>query len=214
MEKNPEKMNWVWEDMLREITNIGSGNAATALSGLLNRPISQSVPEIKLVSLSQMPKIMGGAEKIVMAGMLAISGDISGYLLMIIEPEQVKQILSAVKGNSLLSDDPIVLTQLSEMEVSILSETVNIMGGSYLSAVCELTGLKAVTSIPYLCTDMIGAVLNIAIAEVGKTGDYAVLFSSEFYNEDEKIDGKLLLIPEESSCKKIMESIGSVYGTT
>ena len=213
MNSNLDHINETWEDVLREIANIGSGHAATALSALLNRPITQSIPEIMLVSLSDMPRIMGGAETVVMAGMLAITGEISGHLLMILDIDQAEKIISMVKGEPVCSVERKSLQRFSVMDKSVLSETVNIMGGSYLTAVCEFTKQKALPSIPYLCVDMMGAVLNIAIAEVGKTGDYAILFQSDFFNEDEMIGGRLLMIPDENSCKKIMESLGLSDGT-
>lgn len=213
MNGNPDHLNEMWEDVLKEIANIGSGNAATALAALLNHPITQSLPEIMLVPLSDVPRMMGGAEKVVVAGLLEISGDISGYLLMIIDLDQAEKMVFMVTGDSTPDGEGAGLRRFSAMDRSVLSETVNIMGGSYLTAVCEFTGLKAAPSVPYLCVDMTGAVLNIAIAEIGKTGDYAMLFRSELYNDNERIDGNLFLIPDESTCEKIMKSLGLDDGT-
>jgi chemotaxis protein CheC len=208
-----DNLNDMWEDVFKEIANIGSGNAATALSALLNRPIAQSLPEILLVPLSEVPQIMGGAEKVVVAGLLAISGEISGYLLMILDIDQAEKIIAMVAGEPACDDDGSALRRFSVFGKSVLSETVNIMGGSYLTAICDFTELEAAPSVPCLCVDMTGAVLNIAIAEIGKTGDYAILFRSELFNDNERIDGNLLLIPDEHSCKKIMGSLGFSDGT-
>ena len=40
-------------DALREVFNIGSGNAATSLSFLLNRKIDMGIPNIKIVRLEE-----------------------------------------------------------------------------------------------------------------------------------------------------------------
>lgn len=213
MNGNLDNLNDMWEDVFKEIANIGSGNAATALSALVNRPIAQSLPEIMLVPISEVPRIMGGAEKVVVAGLLAISGEISGYLLMILDLDQAEKVIAMVAGESACADDGQGLRRFSVLGKSVLSETVNIMGGSYLTAVCEFTNLHAAPSVPCLCVDMTGAVLNIAIAEIGKAGDYAILFRSELYNDNERIDGNLLLIPDENSCEKIMGSLGLADGT-
>ncbi|NCB50673.1 MAG: CheY-P-specific phosphatase CheC [Clostridia bacterium] len=213
MNGNPKNLNGIWEDVFKEIANIGSGNAATALSSLLDRTIIQSVPEIVFVPLSDVPGIMGGAEKVVMAGLLAISGDIEGYLLMILDLDQAGKIISMVTGEPEGTNGEKSLRRFSVLDKSVISEIVNIIGSSYLSAVCEFTNLVAVPSVPYLCVDMTGAVMNIAIAEIGKTGDYAILFRSELYNDNERIDGNLLLIPDENSCRKIMTSLGLSDGT-
>ena len=44
MVKNINELNNIHLDVLREIGNIGSGNAATALANLLNRKINMDVP--------------------------------------------------------------------------------------------------------------------------------------------------------------------------
>jgi chemotaxis protein CheC len=161
-----------------------------------------------LLPLSEVAGILGGAEKVVIAGMLAISGDISGYLIMMLDLEQAEKIISMVKGEPAKKSGKLSLQRFSALDKSVLCETVNIMGGAYLTAVCEFTGLQAMPSIPYLSVDMIGAVLSIAVAEMGKTGDYTILFRSELTNDEERIIGNLFLIPDECSCGKIMESLG------
>ncbi len=79
-----------------------------------------------------------------------------------------------------------------------------------MTAISELTGLRAYPSTPYLCVDMVGAVLSLAIAEAGKAGDFAVFFQSELFNEQERIIGDVFLIPDQSSCEKILQSLGYV----
>jgi chemotaxis protein CheC len=208
LNKNTDRINEMWSDVLGEIANIGSGHAATSLSVLLGREVAQSLPKVMLLPLPDVAGILGGAEKVVIAGMLAISGDISGYLIMMLEPDQAEKIISMVKGETAKNSGKLSLQRFSALDKSVLSETVNIIGGSYLTAICEFTSLKAMPSIPYLCVDMIGAVLSIAMAEMGKMGDYTILFQSELSNDEEKILGNLFLIPDECSCTKIFKSLG------
>lgn len=208
MNHDTENMDELRKDVLTEIANIGSGHAASALAALLGRPIVQSVPSVRFVPLAQMPDLLGGAEKIVVAGMLRVKGDFSGYLLLFLDFEQAEKVISLVKGKPARRIREGSRHRFSVLDKSVLSETVNIMGGSYLTAIAEFTNLKVVQSVPYLCVDMVGAVLSIAMTETGKTGDLAVMFESELYNEKERIIGNLFLIPEESSCNIILRSLG------
>jgi chemotaxis protein CheC len=207
LNNNSEKMNELQEDVLKEIANIGSGHAATALAELLGRPIVQSLPSVRLVPLAEIPELLGGAEKVAVVGMLRITGDFAGYLMMVLDFEQAVKIISMVRGRRKrqAGQSP---HRFSAMEKSVLSETVNIMGGSYLTAIAEFTNLKVAPSVPYLCVDMVGAVISVAVAETGKAGDFAVLFQSELFNEKERIIGDLFLIPDESSCNTIFQSLG------
>jgi chemotaxis protein CheC len=201
-------MDELQHDVLKEIANIGAGHAASALSALLNRPIVQSVPEIEPVPISKLQDVIGNAEKVVVGGMVDIDGDFSGYLMMLLDFVQAERIVSLVLGKPMRKTEK--LHRFSTMDKSVLSETLNILGGSYLTAIAEFTNLKVIQSIPYLSIDMAGAVLNVVIAEAGKTGDYALLFNSELYNDDEKLFGNLFLVPRDDSCKILLQSLGIV----
>lgn len=48
-------------DVLKEVGNIGAGNAATALSRLLNKPIDMAVPKVQLLPFEQIAESVGGA---------------------------------------------------------------------------------------------------------------------------------------------------------
>lgn len=210
MNSNSDNIDADKRDVLREIANIGAGHAATALAALLERPIVQSVPDVILIPLSDMPNQLGGAEKLVVSGLLDISGDIAGFFMIVLELEQADKIISMMLGKKKRPLQPGKMRKYSAIEKSVITETVNILGGSYLTAISELTNLHALPSTPYLCVDMVGAVLSIAIAEAGKTGDFAVSFKSELYNEKERIIGDIFLIPDQSSCDKILHSLGYV----
>ncbi|MGI5936500.1 MAG: chemotaxis protein CheC [Oscillospiraceae bacterium] len=210
MNSGSENLDSIQQDVLREIANIGSGHAATALSRMLGCPIEQSVPNVMVVPLSEMSTVLGGAEKVVVAGMIKLIGDFSGYLIMVLDFDQAKKIISMVCGDAENIDSQLELYRFSALDKSVLAETANILGGSYMSAIAEFTGLKMSSSVPYLCIDMVGAVMSVAVAEAGKTGDFAFLFQSELFNESERIIGNLLLIPEEKSCDIILKTLGFI----
>ena len=205
MERNAEQLNALREDILREIANIGAGHAACALSALVGRPIVQSVPAVRFVPLQELAETLGGAEKLVAAGLLNLSGDFSGSLLIVLDFAQAEKLISMIKGNPADRNESF---GFSAMDESVLSETVNILGGSYLTAIAEFTGLAAYPSVPFLCVDMVGAVISVPAAESGKTGDYAVLFQSELFNETDRIVGDLFLIPNAGSCERLLEALG------
>ena len=115
-----------------------------------------------------------------------------------------------VTGEAPVNIERMSILRYSDFEASLLSETVNIICGSYITATSTFTGLKIRASIPYLCVDMIGSVISATASEIGKTGDFALIFESELYNDAERISGKLILIPDQKSCNNIMLSIGVI----
>jgi chemotaxis protein CheC len=210
MKSSADNIDLEKRDVLKEIANIGAGHAATALAALLDRPIAQSIPKVMLIPLGDMPERLGGAEKLVVSGLLDITGDVSGFFMIVLEHEQADRIISMMLGKTKRPLKPGAKRRYSAIEKSVIAETVNILGGSYLTAISELTGLRAYPSTPYLCVDMVGAVLSVAIAEAGKAGDFAIFFQSELCNEQERIIGDVFMIPDQASCEKILQSLGYV----
>jgi chemotaxis protein CheC len=208
MNGNPGNIDTEKKDVLKEIANIGAGHAASALASLLERPIVQSVPNVVLIPLADVPNQLGGAEKVAVSGLLDITGDITGFFMIVLDQSQADKIISMMLGKKLRATRQGSIRKYSAVEKSVIAETVNILGGSYLTALSEMTGLHSAPSTPYLCIDMVGAILNVAIAEAGKAGDFAIMFQSELFNEQERIIGDLFLIPEQASCQKILESLG------
>ena len=62
-------LNEMAKDALRELGNIGTGNAATALSAMTNQEIDLEIPVIRIVPYQDAPGLLGGAE-IVETGIL------------------------------------------------------------------------------------------------------------------------------------------------
>lgn len=199
-----------WQmDIFREIANVGAGNAATALATLLDCRINQTVPKVEMVPLGSIPDIVGGPGKFVVGGMIDFYGDLQGHLLLILDVEQTVKIISLVRGMSpqeLVGDE--ALFSLSEMDESALKETLNILGGSYLTAISKFTELEIIPSIPYLCIDMAAPVLSVVIAEAALMGDFALLFESQLTNGDQNISGNLFFIPDRESYQLLLKALG------
>ena len=52
-------------DVLKEIGNIGAGNAITALSKMVSKRIDMNVPKVNIVEFKDVAELAGGPETIV-----------------------------------------------------------------------------------------------------------------------------------------------------
>lgn len=190
-------------DVLREVGNIGAGNATTALSQLINSKIDMTVPKVELLNFSELADITGSPENKVVGILLNLSGDISGMMMFMIEHGAAHQLVRQLLG-SCTGDEEF----FSEMDVSALSEIGNIISGAYLSALSTLTNLCIVESIPYMAIDMAGAILSVPAIAFGQLGDKALLIESEFNQEEYSVNGYFILIPTEESYATILSSLG------
>ncbi len=191
-------------DVLREIGNIGSGHAATALAKMLNQKIDIKVPQAVMCDFNYLAAMVGGEERVVISILLTLSDDIEGMMMFLLDMPSAYSLLRKLMFSDLKDDD-----QLNDMHMSALQEIGNIITGAYLGSLSDLTHLKINQSTPYMAIDMAGAVLDVPAIEFGKLGDKAVMIEAEFDDEDGKgINGYFLLIPTMESYTKIMTSLG------
>lgn len=190
-------------DVLREVGNIGAGNAATALSKLLGKPVDMSVPTVSLLPFEEIAERVGGSEAVVVAIFLRADGDAPGNLFFIISQNSASRLL---KG--LLSHDAAGEAAFSDMELSTLCEIGNILAGSYLSALGDLTGLYMSPSVPSVAMDMAGAILSYGLLQFGTMGDDALLIDTSFLEGKEAPHGHFFFIPDPESFDKLFRALG------
>lgn len=190
-------------DVLREVGNIGAGNAATALSRLMNKPVDMSVPTVSFLPFEEIAERVGGSEEIVVAIFLRVDGDAPGNMFFIISRNSARGLLQ-----DLLSFDAAEGQQYSEMELSALCEIGNILAGSYLSSLGDLTGLYLSPSVPSIAVDMAGAILSYGLLQFGTMGDNALLIQTAFLEEDREAEGQFFFIPDPESFDRLFRSLG------
>lgn len=197
-----EQMSETYVDVLKEIGNIGAGNAMTALSQMLQCKVDMKVPQVKLLALQDVGAMVGSEEQLMAGVFLGVEGDISGSIMFLIELEAarslIKKIMMGYSSGAEIFD---------EMEMSALQEVSNIITGAYLNSLSSLTSLKIYPTPPSISIDMAGAILSVPAIEFGALGDKILLIQSQFYDEVE-IDGYFVLIPDMDSYKKILSSLG------
>lgn len=201
-----ENLDTIQYDVLKEIGNIGAGNATTALSRMINAKIDMSVPKVKLLGFSELAEVIG-TEETVMAGiLLMLEGDIDGMMMFLLEIDSARALVNSLLGkeNAETQKDDI---NFDEMEFSAMREIGNIITGSYLSALSDLTKLTIVSSVPSLQIDLAEAILSIPAIEFSKIGDKVLLIQTQFDNESQ-INGYFVLVPELESYDKILGSLG------
>lgn len=194
-----DHLNQEYFDVLREIGNIGTGNATTALSKMLNCKVDMYVPQVRLLDFSEVGSVIGG-EELLMAGVyLGVQGDISGSILFMLEVSSAQKLIRILLGGD--SDE----TQLSEMEESALKEIGNIITASYLNSLSSLTGLSIYPTVPALCLDMAGAILSVPAIVYGTMADKLLMIQTQFFDG---LNGYFILAPDLESYEKILSSLG------
>lgn len=196
-------MEGVYFDILKEIGNIGAGNATTALAQLLNTKVDMKVPKVDLLEFSEVGEAMGGEEQLMAGIYQLVEGDITGSIMFLLEEKSAITLISKLMGTPEVDN----VSEFGEMEYSALKEIGNIITGSYLSSLSMLTNLKIISSIPAISIDMCGSILSVPAIEFGELGDKMLLIQTQF-SDDMKLDGFFILVPDLESYDKILGSLG------
>lgn len=203
---NISDLNNLQIDVLKEIGNIGAGNAATALAKMLNKRVGMDVPKVKILEFKDVSETLGGAETQVVGILLRVTGDLSGYIMFILEYNAAHLLVNILMGKPF--DE---LGEFSELEISALKEIGNILASSYVSALAALTNLNVLPSVPDMAIDMAGAILSVPAIEFGKVGDTALYIETEFSEDGKRVIGDFFLIPDVESYDTLLRALGVIY---
>lgn len=202
MNMDINNLNNMHIDVLREIGNIGAGNAVTALAKMLDKKVNMDVPKVRIMEFKNLAEILGGAETPVVGILLSVEKDIKGSIMFILDYKASRLLVNMLMGSDNREE------QFNEIEISALKEIGNILAGSYISALSELTGLKIVYTIPQISIDMAGAILSVPAIQFGKVGDSVLYIETEFMEGNKKVIGDFFLVPDINSYELLLKALG------
>lgn len=186
-------------DALKEVSNIGAGNAATALSMMLGKKVDMTVPSVNVVRLEEIVEENGECE--VAGTVVRVLGDIAGNTLLVFKNTTAENIIEKLVGSKQSPE--------SEMGSSVLCEIANIISASYMNSIAQLTNLVILPSVPATSYDMLGAILTTTFIESNQYDEYILDIETVFLDDtEENIGGHFYYIPMPGSLEKILKSIG------
>ena len=208
-----ESLDEMYLDVLKEIGNIGAGNAATSLSKILGKKIDMAVPKVNIIKFNEVEEIVGGADTLVAGVYLEFTGDIEGTIMFILDEKSTENMINILLNSIWVPTDNSKNKNtkgLSEIEASALEEVANILSAAYLGSLSTLTGLKIMHSVPDIAFDMLGAILSVPMIEFGQFGGHALFIETELSDGSDYIKGYFFLIPNIESYPIILKSLGVV----
>ena len=182
-----DDMNSMYIDVLREIGNIGAGNATTTIAQMLNERIDMKVPNVQLMEASELGTAICAEDEIIVGIFLEVQTDIAGSMMFLLPMDSAQNVVNMLMHRSSDYREP-----FDDMDLSALKEIGNIIAASYLSALSTMTQLTITPSVPYIAVDMAAAILSVPAIQFGQYGDNALLIQTEF-GEENKVSGYFLL---------------------
>ncbi len=197
-----QEVNEKYIDVLKEIGNIGAGNATTAIANMLGLRIDMSVPQVQFLPVEEIGSSIGAEDDVIVGIMLGVETDIEGSMMFLLDMDSAHHLV-----NRLMMRPDDYAEEFDEMDLSAIKEIGNIIAGSYLSALSGLTNLVITPTVPFVAVDMAAAILSVPAVQFGMFGDNALMIKTEF-SDELKINGYFILMPEEDSYEKILSALG------
>lgn len=193
-------------DILREISNIGTGNAIASLAAMVGQKIDLDLPQIKILEYKDAPGLLGGAEEIKAGILLDVFGDLEGMFLFLLDEP-----LAVALVRMLLGSDYAGFNEFGEMELSALCEMGNIMCGSYINAMAKMMNFSIQVSVPDISCDMTGALLSVPMIRYARLSDELLFMENQFGINGGTLVSHMLFLPDMQSLGMILEALGERY---
>lgn len=197
-----EEMTSLQIDVMREIGSIGTGNAVTALSSLMNIPVAMGMPTITIEGFNEAVETVGNPEDVVAAVMVAMGGDMSGIIMLVLDKDFINEILSHTINQQIADYD-----ELDEMDISVLTEVGNIVISSYVSAMSGLAGMSIELLVPAISVNMLGGIMSVPMAELGYETDKLMMIQGSMRIESKKFDNDILMFPHIKSLNTLLDKL-------
>lgn len=190
-------------DVMREIGNIGAGNACTALSVLLGTTVDMSVPSIHLLSSDSVVEHLGGEANDVLGICVDVTDDLQGMMINVITKSFAERIINTFYAKTLEN-----MSTLDEMDSSVLNEMANITSGAYANSLASLTGLVVNIGTPSQVPGTVSSVMRIPMDQFMSPGEKLVVIDEEFLIGEERVSSNMILALESDSLVKLFGKLG------
>ena len=193
------------KDILKEVANIGSGNAATALAGILGRQVNISTGKLQIVTIKNIEEVLGCKGEPAVGIYNIVSGGLKGGSLIYMNQANALLLTDLLSNRSygttlILTDD----------DRSMLKEVGLVLSVAYLDALSKLSGYSMVPGVPKLVykrsEEIAGFIMN-DLEHCKDSDEFLICIQTEFSQNDSNMPGDFLLFLNSESFKLLLNAI-------
>ncbi|MEM0492968.1 MAG: chemotaxis protein CheC [Candidatus Thermoplasmatota archaeon] len=201
------QLNEIQLDALQETGNIGCSHAATAVSHMISKPITISVPDIKIKKIDELRetlKTYAGEHEKVVGVYLELTNEFLGSILFIFPYSSALSL-----ADLLLSQEIGTTKELDEMSQSAIMEVGNVVVSAYTNALGKFLNATIMLSPPQLTCDVPDGVLDNITKNLGSDTTHALVFHTSFNEENNLFKSYFILLPSPRSLDILLEKLTS-----
>lgn len=170
-----------------------------SLSTLLEEQIQCKIGKVRLLDISELDELTPAfSETVDMSAVyLKQTGDINVGVLYYMPEKDGKRFAAKLLGKKSMG----AFTKLGK---SSLSETGNILSGSFFNALANEQDCKTFSDVPGFAVDTFRSILEFPAMEIGIESQSLVAVAAEFFSASE-LQLRMLIILSPSDAKKLLE---------
>ncbi len=177
--------------ILLELGSIGAGHAATALSDVLQQPITIDVPTTHTMKTHLVPKFYNLHDMPTIGIFLQLSETYGCDILLLFELTEAKKIVKMMTSAASIEEvDP-------AMETSAIHELANILIGSFLTAISDFVGVTLLPTTPQSTIDSFDAIIDSFLIKQSMFSENALIFETRFRRVGEDAKCILMIFPSQ-----------------
>ncbi|MHA2123998.1 MAG: chemotaxis protein CheC [Promethearchaeota archaeon] len=198
------------QDILKEIGNIGTGNAVTALSRLVKKKIDVTLTDVGIIPLDELPGQFGGPQEKVCGIFCHIDKPSQATILNIFEMQPLMNLIADLAGGKSKINPAKVKTKndLDDYAISTIIEMGNIMAGHYASALADLLGTKLMIDIPEFTMSNAGEIGEFLSQDLKAIAEFFIIIKTSIKVSDLKLKGMFFFIPDLETLKIFFSKLG------
>ncbi|MFX1257352.1 MAG: chemotaxis protein CheC [Promethearchaeota archaeon] len=201
------------EDMLKEVGNIGSGNAVTALSRLIQKKIDVSLTNVGIISFDNLPNQFGGPTEKICGIFSQIEKTSQSTIFQVFEMRPLMNLIASLAGNKSKIEPNKVQSKedLDDFAISTITEMGHILAGHYASALADLMGTKIMIDVPEFALSDAGALGEFLSKELKSISTFVILIKTSIKIVDLKLNGVFFFIPDLNTLYNFFRRLGIAY---
>lgn len=201
-----EDISGLCKDMMKEIGSIGTGNAATSLSKMLQAEVNMEVPNVDILGFTDAVYHLGDPEEMVCCVLARLEKGINGMMLFLLKMDFINEILRRTLGKEI--ED---YSQMGELEISAVTEIGNIIISSYILSMSNLVGIQIDISVPVVGINMLGGILSVPMAEIGQISDKIFMIQGKCTIGGQDMESNVMFLPDIDSLNFLMDRLVRPY---
>ncbi len=210
------KLTDMQRDALREVGNIGAGNAANALAQMINKRVDINIPSVEMVELEDYAKSINDKNEKLLVAWSNVVGKTRATVLSIFNITDIVNLTSIIVDDK---DKKAIdlrkkiekASDIPELYKSAIFELGHILGSHYISAIGDLIGFRLMTEPPDISVDTGKQLFSILEEEIGLLKKLSLIITTNVIITDYKITGSFLYIPNLETLQELLDALLRFY---